>query len=133
MNSREAEGFLFHTRLAHVSDAMKEKDPRARSTASRSWRKAPAAAQIGESLQTFNRWQAARVLHSRSCVMIVSDGYETGDARLLGREMAAIGKALPPHRLAHPMMAVGGYAPEAPASGRVAVYRSLCAANTLKT
>ena len=45
---------------------------------------------IGESLQTFNRWHAARVLHSRSCVMIVSDGYDTGDPALLGREMAQL-------------------------------------------
>ena len=47
---------------------------------------------IGESLQTFNRWHAARVIHSRTVVMIVSDGYETGDAALLGREMAALGR-----------------------------------------
>ena len=31
---REAEAFLFHTRLAYVSDAMKEKDPRARARSS---------------------------------------------------------------------------------------------------
>ena len=41
---REAEAFLFHTRLAYVSDAMKEKIRHARSIAFRSWRKAQAAA-----------------------------------------------------------------------------------------
>jgi len=90
---REAEAFLFHTRLAHVSDAMKEKDPaRALDRLSIMAQGAGGGTRIGESLQTFNRWHAARVIHSRSCVMIVSDGYETGDAALLGREMAALGK-----------------------------------------
>src|SRR5258705_10137808 len=90
---REAEAFLFHTRLAYVSDAMKEKDPaRALDRLSIMAQGAGGGTKIGESLQTFNRWHAARVLHSRSCVMIVSDGYETGDAPLLGREMAALAK-----------------------------------------
>src|SRR5205823_14036926 len=89
----EAEAFLFHTRLAYVSDAMKEKDPaRALDRLSIMAQGAGGGTRIGESLQTFNRWHAARVLHSRSCVMIVSDGYETGDAELLGREMAALAK-----------------------------------------
>ena len=88
---REAEAFLFHTRLAHVSDAMKEKDAaRALDRLSMMAQGAGGGTKIGESLQTFNRWHAARVIHSRTCVMIVSDGYETGDAALLGREMAAL-------------------------------------------
>src|ERR1700733_8578510 len=88
---RQAEAFLFHTRLAYVSDAMKEKDSaRALDRLSIMAQGAGGGTKIGESLQTFNRWHAARVLHSRSCVMIVSDGYETGDAALLGREMASL-------------------------------------------
>jgi uncharacterized protein with von Willebrand factor type A (vWA) domain len=79
---REAEAFLFHTRLAHVSDAMKERDAfRALDRLSVMAQGAGGGTKIGESLQTFNRWHAARVIHSRTCVMIVSDGYETGDAR----------------------------------------------------
>src|SRR5947207_2843240 len=82
---REAEAFLFHTRLAYVSDAMKEKDPgRALDRLSIMAQGAGGGTKIGESLQTFNRWHAARVIHSRTCVMIVSDGYETGDASCSG-------------------------------------------------
>ena len=33
---------------------------------------------IGECLAAFNRWHARRVIHSRTCVMILSDGYDTG-------------------------------------------------------
>ena len=111
---REAEAFLFHTRLAHVSDAMKEKDAaRALDRLSIMAQGAGGGTRIGESLQTFNRWHAARVIHSRTCVMIVSDGYETGDAALLGREMAALAKRCRRIVWLNPMMAWQGYAPEA--------------------
>jgi uncharacterized protein with von Willebrand factor type A (vWA) domain len=111
---REAEAFLFHTRLAYVSDAMKERDAsRALDRLSIMAQGAGGGTRIGESLQTFNRWHAARVLHSRSCVMIVSDGYETGDAALLGREMAALAKRCRRIVWLNPMAAWQGYAPEA--------------------
>ena len=111
---REAEAFLFHTRLAYVSDAMKEKDSaRALDRLSIMAQGAGGGTRIGESLQTFNRWHAARVIHSRSCVMIVSDGYETGDAALLGREMAALAKRCRRIVWLNPMLAWQGYAPEA--------------------
>lgn len=111
---REAEAFLFHTRLAYVSDAMKEKDAgRALDRLSIMARGAGGGTKIGESLQTFNRWHAARVIHSRSCVMIVSDGYETGDAALLGREMAALHRRCRRIVWLNPMMAWEGYTPEA--------------------
>jgi uncharacterized protein len=111
---REAEAFLFHTRLAYVSGAMKEKDAgRALDRLSLLAQGAGGGTKIGESLQTFNRWHAARVIHSRTVVMIVSDGYETGDAKLLGREMAALGKRCRRIVWLNPMMAWEGYAPEA--------------------
>jgi uncharacterized protein len=111
---REAEAFLFHTRLAHVSDAMKERDAsRALDRLSVMAQGAGGGTKIGESLQTFNRWHAARVIHSRTCVMIVSDGYETGDAALLGREMAALARRCRRIVWLNPMAGWQGYAPEA--------------------
>ena len=111
---RQAEAFLFHTRLAYVSDAMKEKDAaRALDRLSIMAQGAGGGTRIGESLQTFNRWHAARVIHSRTCVMIVSDGYETGDAALLGREMAALSRRCRRIVWLNPMMAWEGYAPVA--------------------
>jgi uncharacterized protein with von Willebrand factor type A (vWA) domain len=68
---------------------------------------------IGECLQTFNRAYAERAIHSRTCVMIVSDGYETGDASLLGREMAALSRRCRRIVWLNPMMGWDGYAPEA--------------------
>jgi len=111
---REAEAFLFHTQLAHVSDAMKERDPaRALDRLSMMAQGAGGGTRIGLCLQTFNRWHAARVIHARTCVMIVSDGYETGDAKLLGREMAALAKRCRRIVWLNPMMGWEGYAPEA--------------------
>jgi len=132
---REAEAFLFHTRLAHVSDAMKEQDAaRALDRLSIMAQGAGGGTKIGESLQTFNRWHAARVLHSRSCVMIVSDGYETGDAQLLGREMAALAKRCRRIVWLNPMMAWQGYAPEAAGIKAALPHIDLYApANTLKS
>lgn len=111
---RQAEAFLFHTRLAHVSDAMKERDPsRALDRLAVLAQGAGGGTRIGECLATFNRAHAKRVIISRTCVMIVSDGYETGDAALLGREMAELRRRC--HRIAwlNPMMGWQGYAPEA--------------------
>ena len=132
---REAEAFLFHTRLAYVSDAMKEKDAaRALDRLSLLAQGAGGGTRIGESLQTFNRWHAARVLHSRSCVMIVSDGYETGDAKLLGREMAALSRRCRRIVWLNPMMAWPGYAPEAAGIKAALPHVDLYApANTLKS
>jgi uncharacterized protein len=132
---REAEAFLFHTRLAHVSDAMKEKDAaRALDRLSIMAQGAGGGTRIGESLQTFNRWHAARVIHSRTVVMIVSDGYETGDAALLGREMAALGRRCRRIVWLNPMMAWEGYAPEAAGIKAALPHVDLYApANTLKS
>jgi uncharacterized protein with von Willebrand factor type A (vWA) domain len=132
---REAEAFLFHTRLAYVSDAMKEKDAaRALDRLSIMAQGAGGGTRIGESLQTFNRWHAARVIHSRTCVMIVSDGYETGDAALLGREMAALARRCRRIVWLNPMMAWDGYAPEAKGIRAALPHVDLYApANTLKS
>ena len=130
---REAEAFLFHTRLAHVSDAMKERDAgRALDRLSIMAHGAGGGTRIGESLQTFNRWHAARVIHSRTCVMIVSDGYETGDVALLDREMAALGRRCRRIVWLNPMMGWQGYAPEARGIKAALPYIDLYApANTL--
>jgi uncharacterized protein with von Willebrand factor type A (vWA) domain len=42
---------------------------------------------IGESLATFNRWHVRRTVNSRTAIMIVSDGYDTGEPAQLAAEM----------------------------------------------
>lgn len=110
----EAEAFLFHTRLAHMSDAMREKDPaRALDRLSMMAQGVGGGTRIGDCLADFNRHHAARVIHSRTCVMILSDGYETGDADKLGREMAALRRRCRRIVWLNPMIGWEGYAPEA--------------------
>ncbi len=132
---RQAEAFLFHTRLAHVSDAMKEKDAgRALDRLSIMVQGTGGGTRIGESLATFNRWHAARVIHSRTCVMIVSDGYETGDATLLGHQMAELARRCRRIVWLNPMMGWEGYAPEAAGIRAALPYVDLFApAHTLKS
>jgi uncharacterized protein with von Willebrand factor type A (vWA) domain len=88
---REAEAFVFHTRLIHVSPALKERNATKAverlSLIAQGW---SGGTRIGESLANFNRHHAPRVVHGRSVVMIVSDGFDTGAPELLAREMAAL-------------------------------------------
>ncbi len=85
---REAEAFVFHTRLAHVSPSLRDRDvARAVDRLSLMAQGIGGGTRIGESLATFNRWHARRVINSRTAVMIVSDGYDTGEPERLGAEM----------------------------------------------
>ena len=68
---------------------------------------------IGESLATFNRHHAARVIHSRTCVMILSYGYDTGDPDALGAEMAALARRCRRIVWLNPLLGWDGYEPSA--------------------
>jgi uncharacterized protein with von Willebrand factor type A (vWA) domain len=85
---RESEAYLFHTRLAHVSSALRERHPqRALDRLSLMAAGVGGGTKIGDCLTEFNRVHAKRVLHSRSCVMIFSDGYDTGEPERLAAAM----------------------------------------------
>jgi uncharacterized protein len=85
---RESEAYLFHTRLAHVSSALRERHPqRALDRLSLMAAGVGGGTKIGDCLTEFNRVHAKRVLHSRTCVMIFSDGYDTGEPERLGAAM----------------------------------------------
>lgn len=113
-NFREAEAFVFHTRLIHISPALRERDPqRAMERMSLLAQGTGGGTRIGESLATFNRWHAKRCIHSRTCVMIVSDGYDTGPADGLAAEMAALRRRCKRIAWLNPMIGWQDYAPEA--------------------
>jgi uncharacterized protein with von Willebrand factor type A (vWA) domain len=83
-----AHAFVFHTRLIHANDALRERD-RHRLKEKIAWMAAGwgGGTRIGECLQQFHREHAARVVDSRSFVIIVSDGYDTGAPELLGEQV----------------------------------------------
>jgi uncharacterized protein with von Willebrand factor type A (vWA) domain len=89
--SANAEAFMFHTRLVEISAALRERDRvRALDQLTLLARGVGGGTRIGESFAAFNRAHAPRALSGRSVCFIMSDGYETGDAAHLGREMAAL-------------------------------------------
>jgi len=111
---REAEAFLVHTRLVHVSGAMREKDVgRALERLSLLAQGVGGGTRIGECLETFNRWHARSVIHSRTCVMIISDGYDTGPPEAMSGQMRQLARRCKRIVWLNPMIGWDGYAPEA--------------------
>jgi uncharacterized protein with von Willebrand factor type A (vWA) domain len=111
---REAEAFLFHTRLVHVSAALRERDAgRALDRLSLLAQGVGGGTRIGESLATFNRWHARSVINSRTCVIVVSDGYDTGAPDVMGAEMRRLARRCKRIVWLNPMAGWEGYAPSA--------------------
>ncbi len=111
---REAEAFVFHTRLAHVSPTLRDRDvTRAVDRLSLLAQGIGGGTRIGDSLASFNRWHAARVLNSRTAVIIVSDGYDTGEPERLGAEMARLRRRCRRIVWLNPLIGWKDYAPAA--------------------
>jgi uncharacterized protein len=111
---REAEAFVFHTRLAHVSESLRDRDvARALDRFSLIAQGMGGGTRIGESLATFNRWHARRVINSRTAVMIVSDGYDTGEPEQLALEMRRLRRRCRRIIWLNPLIGWEGYGPEA--------------------
>ena len=68
---------------------------------------------IGDSLATFNRWHARRLVNSRTAVMIVSDGYDTGEPERLGAEMRRLRRRCRRIIWLNPLIGWRDYSPQA--------------------
>jgi uncharacterized protein with von Willebrand factor type A (vWA) domain len=111
---REAEAFVFHTRLAHVSASLRDRDvARAVDRLALMAQGIGGGTRIGESLATFNRWHARRVINSRTAVMIVSDGYDTGEPEKLGEEMRRLRRRCRRIIWLNPLIGWRDYSPQA--------------------
>jgi uncharacterized protein with von Willebrand factor type A (vWA) domain len=111
---REAEAFVFHTRLAHVSPSLRDRDvTRAVEKLSLMAQGIGGGTKIGESLATFNRWHARRVINSRTALMIVSDGYDTGEPEQLGEEMRRLRRRCRKIIWLNPLIGWRDYSPQA--------------------
>ncbi len=83
--------FIFHTHITAVDEALRDPDP---------WRSQQrlhllaagwgGGTRIGDCLQDFNRRDGSRLVHSRTAVVIVSDGYDTGEPQLLATALRAM-------------------------------------------
>ena len=106
--------FIFHTRLTGVSEALRDPDPwqaqdRMQVLAA-GW---AGGTRIGECLRDFNRSQAPRLVHSRTAVIVVSDGYDTGDPGILAGAVAALRRRARRLIWINPLLRQPGFTPEA--------------------
>ncbi len=104
--------FIFHTRVTAVSQALHDPDPwRAQERlhlVAQGW---AGGTRIGESLAQFNREHAARIVHSRTAVIILSDGYDTGEPETLSAALAQLGCRARRIVWLNPLCNQPGYAP----------------------
>ena len=105
--------FIFHTRITGVAEALRDPDP---------WRSQErlhllaagwaGGTRIGECLRDFNRDHAARLVHSRTGVIIVSDGYDTGEPELLAQALATLRRRSRRMVWLNPLLNQPGFSPE---------------------
>jgi uncharacterized protein with von Willebrand factor type A (vWA) domain len=105
--------YIFHTSITSVGEALRDPDP---------WRSQErlhllaagwaGGTRIGECLRDFNRDQGARVVHSRTGVIIVSDGYDTGEPELLAQALATLRRRSRRMVWLNPLLSQPGFAPE---------------------
>ncbi len=111
---REAEAFVFHTSLVHVSSALRDRDVgRAVDRLALMAQGIGGGTRIGESLADFNLWHAGRVINSRTALIIVSDGYDTGEPERLADEMRRLKRRCRRIVWLNPLIGWRDYAPTA--------------------
>jgi len=110
----DADAFIFHTHLVHVTDALHEHNinvvTRRLAVLSAGW---AGGTRIGECLQSFNQEYARRILSSKSIVMIFSDGLDTGTPELFSEQLALIKRRAKKIVWLNPLMGRHGYEPTA--------------------
>lgn len=88
---RGVEAFAFGTRLTRLTPELSARDPdEALSAAAKRVADWSGGTQIGVSLKAFNDEWGRRALTRGAVVVVVSDGWERGEAGLVGREMARL-------------------------------------------
>ncbi len=108
----ETEAFLFHTRLVRVTDAVRDKDSvRAMSKLALMAQGFGGGTELAACLKLFNEAHAKRVLKSRSVVLILSDGYDTGEAAALADQLAKLKKRAPRLIWLNPLLGWRDYEP----------------------
>ena len=110
----KAEAFAFHTRLVQLSTVLMERDPEKfadrLTLLAQGW---SGGTRIGESLAAFNQHYAPSILTSRTMVILVSDGFDTGEPEQLAQEMAALKRRVKRLVWINPLIGQEGYEPKA--------------------
>jgi uncharacterized protein with von Willebrand factor type A (vWA) domain len=107
------ETFVFGTRLTRITSQLQIRQvDAALDHASREIVDFAGGTRIADCLHVFNRLHARRVLGRGAVVLIISDGWETGDPARLGAQMRRLAERA--HRVVwlNPLLGRAGYAPE---------------------
>ncbi|MEN9935060.1 MAG: hypothetical protein RLZZ387_1639 [Chloroflexota bacterium] len=95
---RDVEAFVFGTRLTRITRLLREKDiDDAVSAVSKQVVDWSGGTRIGEAVKEFNYVWGRRVLGRGPVVLLISDGWDRGDPKVLGREMERLQRSC--HRL----------------------------------
>lgn len=112
----QADAYLFHTRLVRVTDAVRDHNSvKAMTRLSLMMEGFGGGTKIGDSLKTFNDFYAKRAVNSRTVVMIVSDGYDTGTPDLLAEQLLRLKRRARRIVWLNPLLGWDGYQPVAQA------------------
>ncbi len=108
---KDAAAFACHTRLVHITDALRQPDQtrvtQSLALISQGW---SGGTRLGASLATFNQ-DYGRMLNSRTLVIIVSDGLDTGEPEELASQLAAIRSRCRKLVWLNPLIGKPGYEP----------------------
>ena len=109
---KDANAFVYHTRLVPITDALREPDThkikQKLALISAGW---SGGTRIGGSLQTFNQDYGHRIVNSRSIVIMVSDGLDTGTPEVLTQQLARIKRRARKLVWLNPLLGREGYQP----------------------
>jgi uncharacterized protein with von Willebrand factor type A (vWA) domain len=127
------EVFLFHTRLARITDALKDPDPaRAIDRLTLLSQGFGGGTRIAGCLAGFNARYAKSTIDSRSVVIVMSDGYDTDPPERLAAELARLKQRARRLVWLNPLLGWRDYAPVARGMQASLPYIDLfAAANTL--
>lgn len=107
------ESFVFATRLSRITRQMRIRTPvEALSRVSHAVTDWAGGTRIGEALEEFNRSWSRRVTRGGAIGLVISDGWDTGDAEVLDREACRFARSV--HRVVwlNPLAGRAGFAPE---------------------
>jgi uncharacterized protein with von Willebrand factor type A (vWA) domain len=108
----DVHSFIFHTRVTAVSQALRDPDPwRAQERLHMIAQGWAGGTRIGDSLAQFNREFAPRLVHSRTAVIILSDGYDSGEPEVLSDALAQLRRRARRIVWLNPLANRPGYAP----------------------
>ncbi|MCH8068719.1 MAG: VWA domain-containing protein [Candidatus Marinimicrobia bacterium] len=109
---RKVETFTFGTRLTRITHYLKQKDPDiAINQVSKSVEDWAGGTRIGEAIAEFNHRWARRVLSGGAVVILISDGWDTGNIELLEKEMARLHRSCFRLIWLNPNLGFEGYQP----------------------